>query len=158
MLTTVRGNSTAPLWRLRRAIAWLVNVHQLRTVEFEVLTLRLSWSGMSDTDDAFTPEQLTELLLMQAETSARIVKDLGTAAHQSLAAPMMNALLLHELERVGLVDHDTVMAEAVQRAKSIHPPEIGASVSRVIMTVFDGEPPTENDPAGLDDSRTDVKH
>jgi hypothetical protein len=114
---------------------------------------------MSDTtDDAFTPEQLTELILMQAENSAQTVKDLGAAAHQSLAALVMNALLLHELERVGLVDHDTVLAEAVRRAKSIQPPEVGASVARVIKTVFDGEIPPEDNPAGINGSRTDAKH
>ena len=51
----------------------------------------------------------------------------------------MNALLLHELERVSLVEHDTVIAEAIRRAKTIQPPELGAGVARVIKTVFDGE-------------------
>lgn len=102
---------------------------------------------MSDPDDAFTPEQLTELVLTQAEHSAQSLKNLEAVAHQSLAALVMNALLLHELERVGLVDHDTVLAEAIWRAKSIQPPELGASVARVIKTVFDEE-----------GSRADAKH
>ena len=54
----------------------------------------------------------------------------------------MNALLLHELERLGLVDHDALMAEAIQRAESLQPPEVGASVARVIKTIFDGEAPS----------------
>ena len=113
---------------------------------------------MSDLDNAFTPEQLTELILIQAETSAQTVKDLAAAAHMSLAALVMNALLLHELERVGLVDHDAVMAEAIRRAKSIQPSEVGTSVARVIKTVFDGEEPAGDDPAVLGGSGTDVKH
>jgi hypothetical protein len=46
----------------------------------------------------------------------------------------------------------------VRRAKSIHPPEVGASVARVIKTVSDGEIPPEDNPAGINGSRTDAKH
>jgi hypothetical protein len=94
---------------------------------------------MSGTDDGFTNEQLTELALMQAETSAQTGKAVKDTAHQALAGVVMNALLLHELERLGLVDYDALMDEAVQRARSIQPPEVGASVARVIKAIFDGE-------------------
>ncbi|MDR7039545.1 MULTISPECIES: hypothetical protein [Methylobacterium] len=97
---------------------------------------------MSDNDDPFTNEQLTELALMQAENAAQTGKALAATAHQAIAGLVMNALLLHELERLGLVDHDAVMAEAVQRARSIQPPDVGASVAQVIKTLFDGEAPT----------------
>ncbi|MBP1179271.1 hypothetical protein [Methylobacterium sp. PvR107] len=114
---------------------------------------------MSDTtDDPFTPEQLTELVLLQAENSAQIAKDLTAMAHQSLAALVMNALLLHELERVGLVSHEDVITEAIRRAKSIHPPELGAGVARVIKTVFDGEVRAEDFSTGIGGSQTDAKH
>ncbi|MDR7040598.1 hypothetical protein J2X36_005381 [Methylobacterium sp. BE186] len=96
---------------------------------------------MSDIDNPFTNEQLTELALMQAENTAQTGKALAATAHQAIAGLVMNALLLHELERLGLVDHDAVMTEAVQRARSIQPPEVGASVAQVIKTIFDGEPP-----------------
>ena len=75
---------------------------------------------MSGTDDGFTNEQLTELALMQAETSAQTEKALKDTAHQTLAGLVMNALLLHELERLGLVDHDALMAEAL-RASCVDP-------------------------------------
>src|SRR6476659_8714621 len=97
---------------------------------------------MSDTDDGFTNEQLTELALMQAETSAKTGKAVKDTAHQALAGLVMNALLLHELERLGFADHDALMAEAVQRAESIQPPEVGASVAQVIKIIFDGEAPS----------------
>ncbi|WP_456685255.1 hypothetical protein [Bradyrhizobium sp. P5_C11_2] len=77
---------------------------------------------MSDTtDDPFTPEQLTELVLMQANNSAETVKEPGALADQSLAALVMNALVLHERERINLLDHDTVLPEATRRPKSIRP-------------------------------------
>ena len=113
---------------------------------------------MSATDDAFTPEQLTELVLMQAENSAQFAKDLAAVAHQSLAALVMNALLLHELERVGIVDHDAVMAEAIRRARTLQPPELGANVARVITTVFDGEVPADDPFEGSEGGGTDAKH
>lgn len=69
---------------------------------------------MSDTDGSLTLEQLTELAPMQAETTARIAISLAAAAHQSLAGLVMNALLLHELERVGLVNHEALIAEAMR--------------------------------------------
>src|SRR3954447_14153543 len=97
---------------------------------------------MSNTKDGFTNEQLTELALMQAEISAQTGKAVKDMAHQVLAGLVMNALLLHELERLGLVDHDDLMDEAIQRAKSIQPPEVGASVARVIKAIFDGEAPS----------------
>ncbi|KAA0115660.1 hypothetical protein CIW48_28200 [Methylobacterium sp. P1-11] len=100
---------------------------------------------------------MTELLLMQVETSDQTAKNLGAAAHQSLAALVMNALLLHELERVGIVDHDIVVTEAIRRATSIRPSEVGASVAQVIKTVFDGELPVEHGPAGVDDKWTGAK-
>ena len=96
---------------------------------------------MSDTDDPFTNEQLTELALMQAESSAQTGKAVTAAAHQAIAGLVMHALLLYELERLGLVNHDALRAEAVQRARSIQPPEVGASVARVIETIFGGEAP-----------------
>lgn len=94
---------------------------------------------MSDTDDPFTNEQLTELVLMQAESTAQTGKAVAATAHQAIAGLVMNALLVHELERHGLVEHDVLRAEAVQRARSIQPPEVGASVARVIETIFDGQ-------------------
>src|SRR4051794_5952031 len=103
---------------------------------------------MSDTEDdftsdnGFTNEQLTELALIQAETSAQTGKAVKDTAHQTLAGLVMNALLLHELERLGLVDHDALMSEAIQRAKSLQPPEMGAGVARVIKAIFDREEPS----------------
>ncbi|MDR7036079.1 hypothetical protein J2X36_000815 [Methylobacterium sp. BE186] len=115
---------------------------------------------MSKTDDCFTNEQLTELALKQAQTSAQTGKALTATAHQAIAGLVMNALLLHELERLGLVDHDTLMIEAVERAKSIQPPEVGASVAQVIKRIFDGEAPTAPHvgPAGINGNPTDAKH
>ncbi|MER2263606.1 hypothetical protein [Methylobacterium oxalidis] len=115
---------------------------------------------MNDTDDGFTNEQLTELALMQAENSAQAEKALTAMAHQTIAGLVMNALLLHELERLGLVDHDALMIEAVERAKSIQPPEVGASVARVIETIFDGEAPTAPHvgSGGINGNPTDAKH
>ena len=40
------------------------------------------------------------------------------------------------------MDHDTLMAEAIERAESLQPPEVGASVAQVIKTLFDGEAPS----------------
>jgi hypothetical protein len=97
---------------------------------------------MSGTDDGFTNEELTELALMQAETSAQTGKAVKDTAHQALAGLVMSALLLHELERLGVVDHDTLMAEAIERAESLQPPEVGAIVAQVIKTIFDGEAPS----------------
>jgi hypothetical protein len=97
---------------------------------------------MSGAGDGFTNEELTELALMQAETSAQTGKAVKDVAHQALAGLVMNALLLHELERLGLVDGDALMDEAIQRARLIQPPEVGASVARVMRTIFDGEAPS----------------
>lgn len=97
--------------------------------------------GMSDSDDPFTNEQLTELALMQAENAARTGKAVEAAAHQAIAGLVINALLLHELERHGLVNGEALRAEAVQRARSIQPPQVGASVARVVQTIFDGDGP-----------------
>jgi hypothetical protein len=114
---------------------------------------------MSDIDDPFTNEQLTELALMQAENAAQTEKALVATAHQAIAGLVMNALLLHELERLGLVDHDALREDAVERAQSIEPPEVGASVARVIKTIFDGEPPTApGADLTVDDGQTDAKH
>jgi hypothetical protein len=114
---------------------------------------------MSDIDAPFTNEQLTELALMQAENSAQTEKALAATAHQAIAGLVMNALLLHELERLGLVDHDTLREDAVERAQSIQPPEVGASVARVIKTIFDGEPPAApGADLTVDDGQTDPKH
>jgi hypothetical protein len=96
---------------------------------------------MSDIDDPFTTEQLTELALMQAEKTAEVGKALVATAHQAIAGLVMNALLLQELERLGFVDANALREEAVERALSIQPPQAGASVARVIKTIFDGEPP-----------------
>ena len=104
--------------------------------------------AMSDTgddftnDNGFTNEQLTELALMQAQTSAQTGKAVKDTAHRALAGLVMSALLLHELERLGLVDHETLMDQAIQRAESIQPPEVGASVARIIKAIFDGEAPS----------------
>jgi hypothetical protein len=71
----------------------------------------------------------------------------------------MNALLLHELERLGLSDHDALREDAIKRARSIEPPEVGTSVARVIMAIFDGEPPDTPDADFIaDDGQADVKH
>ncbi|MHB2205043.1 hypothetical protein [Methylobacterium sp. CM6257] len=115
---------------------------------------------MSGTDDPFTNEQLTELALMQAESAAQTGQALTATAHQAIAGLVMNALLLHELERLGLVDHDALREDAVQRARSIQPPEVGASVARVIKTIFDGEAPaaSEADLSSVNGGRTDAKH
>jgi hypothetical protein len=114
---------------------------------------------MSDIDDPFTNEQLTELALMQAENSAQTEKALAATAHQAIAGLVMNALLLHELERLGLVDHDALREDAVERALSIEPPKVGASVARVVKTIFDGEPPAVSDAdLTVDDGQTDAKH
>jgi hypothetical protein len=79
---------------------------------------------------------------MQAEASAQTRKALTATAHQVIAGLVMNALLLHELERLGLADHAALRADAIERATSIEPPEVGASVARVIQTIFDGEAPS----------------
>ena len=97
---------------------------------------------MSGTDDGFTNEQLTELALMQVEISAQTEKVLKDMTHQTIAGLVMSALLLHELERLGLVDHDALMAKALQRTASIQLPELGAGVARVIETLFDGDAPS----------------
>lgn len=97
---------------------------------------------MSGTDDGFTNEQLTELALMQAENSAQTEKILKDMTHQTTAGLVMSALLLRELERLGLVDHEALIAEALRRAASLQPPEVGAGVARVIKAVFDGEAPS----------------
>jgi hypothetical protein len=112
------------------------------------------------TDDPFTNEQLTELALMQAEGAAQTEKALTATAHQAIAGLVMNALLMHELERLGLVDHDTLLTEAVQRARSIEPPEVGVSVARVITTIFEGKAPVASDAdlTSLNDGRRDAKH
>jgi hypothetical protein len=115
---------------------------------------------MSGTDDGLTNEQLTELALMQAEISAQTGKAVKDTAYQALAGLVMNALLLHELERLGLVDHDDLMAEAVQRAESLQPPEVGASVAQVIKTVFAGEAPSAPriDLADMNGGPSDAQH
>ncbi|MGH1587751.1 hypothetical protein ACRBEV_04570 [Methylobacterium phyllosphaerae] len=114
---------------------------------------------MSDVDDPFTNEQLTELALMQAENAAQIKTALMATAHQAIAGLVMNSLLLHELERLGLVDHDALKKDAVARARSVQPPEVGASVARVIKTIFDGEPPAASGADRIvDDGQTDAKH
>ncbi|GJE33968.1 hypothetical protein GCM10007888_18390 [Methylobacterium oxalidis] len=115
---------------------------------------------MSDIDDPFTNEQLTELALMQAENTAQTGKALVATAHQAIAGLVLNALLLHELGRLGVVDHDTLRAEAVERARSIQPPEVGASVAQVIKTIFDGEAPTAQgaELTSINGNQTDAKH
>ncbi|MDR7040434.1 hypothetical protein J2X36_005217 [Methylobacterium sp. BE186] len=115
---------------------------------------------MSDIHDPFTNKQLTELALMQAENSAQAEKALAATAHQAVAGLVMSALLLHELERLGFVDHNTLREEAVERALSIKPPEVGASVARVIKTLFDGEPPAAPgaDLTTVNGGQTDAKH
>ncbi|WP_336491906.1 hypothetical protein [Methylobacterium nigriterrae] len=115
---------------------------------------------MSDIDDPFTNEQLTELALMQAESTAQTGKALTATAHQAIAGLVMSALLVHELERLGLVDHDALRAEAVQRARSIQPPDVGVSVAQVIKTIFDGEAPAAPgaDLTIVNGSLTDAKH
>jgi hypothetical protein len=114
---------------------------------------------MSDINDPFTNEQLTELALMQAENAEHVEKALTATAHQAIAGLVMNALLLHELERLGIVDHQALREDAVARAQSIQPPEVGACVARVIKTIFDGEPPaTPGADVVVDGSQTDAKH
>ncbi|AWN42897.1 hypothetical protein [Methylobacterium durans] len=115
---------------------------------------------MSDIGAPFTNEQLTELALTQAESVNQTGKALAATAHQTIAGLVMNALLLHELERLGLVDHDALRAEAVERARSIQPPEVGASVARVIKTIFDGVAPAtpSADLTSVNGHRTDAKH
>lgn len=115
---------------------------------------------MSDIDEPFTNEQLTELAVMQAENAAQTGEAVTAAAHQAIAGLVMNALLLHELERAGLVDRDALRVEAVQRARLIQPPNVGASVARVIKTIFDGEAPTASasDLTSVNGNRTDAKH
>ncbi|MER2269844.1 hypothetical protein [Methylobacterium oxalidis] len=115
---------------------------------------------MSNIDDPFTNEQLTELALMQAENTAQAGKALAATAHQAIAGLVMNALLLHELERLGFVDAHTLREDAVERARSIQPPEVGASVARVIKTLFDGEAPAAPgaDLTILNDELSDGKH
>jgi hypothetical protein len=115
---------------------------------------------MSDIDDPFTNEQLTELALMQAENAAQVGKTVTATAHQAIAGLVMNALLLHALEHAGLVDRDALRAEAVQRARSIQPPNVGASVAQVIKTIFDGEAPAApgSDLTSVNGNRTDAKH
>lgn len=114
---------------------------------------------MSDTDDPFTNEQLTELALMQAENAAQAEKALAATAHQAIAGLVMNALLLHELERLCLVDHDVLREDAVARARSIQPLEVGASVARVIKAIFDGEPPATGAADVIADAgQSDAKH
>ena len=119
---------------------WLI-VEQLSVGTFEGQALPLRGHCMSDIDDPFNNEQLTELALMQAETSAQTGKALTATAHQAIAALVMNALLIHELERVGLVEREVLMAEAIHRAQSIQPPDVGTSVAKVIKTIFNGEAP-----------------
>lgn len=114
---------------------------------------------MSDIDDPFTNEQLAELALMQAENAAQTEKALTATAHEAIAGLVMNALLLHELERLGLVDHDALREDAVERARSIEPPGVGASVARVITTIFDGETPAgPGTDLTVDGRQTDAKH
>jgi len=115
---------------------------------------------MSGTDDGFTNEELTELALMQAETSAQTGKAVKDTAYQALAGLVMNALLLHELERLGLVDHEALMDEAIQRARPIQPPEVGASIAQVIKTIFDGEAPSAPrvDLADMNGGPSDAQH
>ncbi|GEP06926.1 hypothetical protein MOX02_49640 [Methylobacterium oxalidis] len=121
-------------------LSWPI-VNPLPVGTFEVQAPPQRGYGMSDIDDPFTNEQLTELALMQAENTAQAGKALAATAHQAIAGLVMNALLMHELERLGFVDTDTLRAEAVERALSIQPPQVGASVARVIKTIFDGEAP-----------------
>jgi hypothetical protein len=115
---------------------------------------------MTGTDNTFTNEELTELALMQAETSAHTGKAVTVTAHQALAGLVMNALLLHELERLGLVDHDALIAEALRRAASIQPSEVGAGVAQVIKTIFDGEVPSaqRQDLTGINGGPSDAQH
>ena len=116
---------------------------------------------MSDSDDPFTNEQLTELALMQAENSAQAGKALAATAHQAIAGLVMNALLLHELERLGFVREGLLREQAVQRARSIQPPQVGASVARVVQTIFDGDGPAAwsgADPPFGNDDVPDAKH
>ncbi|KZB98970.1 hypothetical protein AU375_04773 [Methylobacterium radiotolerans] len=95
-------------------------------------------SGMCDEDEPFTNEQLTELALTQAGCIAQAGKALEATAHQAVAGLVVNALLLHELGRLGLVDPEALRTEAIARARSIKPPDVGASVSRVIEAILDG--------------------
>jgi hypothetical protein len=115
---------------------------------------------MSEIDDPFTNEQLTELALMQAESATQTEKAVTATAHQTIAGLVMNSVLLHELERLGLVDRDTLLAEAVQRARSIEPPEVGASVARVIKTILQEEAPVASDAdlTSVNGGRRDAKH
>lgn len=81
---------------------------------------------MSDTtEDAFTPAQSTELIRKQAENSAETVKDLGALADQSLAAFVMNALLLHERKRINLLDPGSRAGRGHSAAEVDPPPRGG---------------------------------
>ncbi|MEA1834858.1 hypothetical protein U8607_22445 [Methylobacterium durans] len=127
---------------------------------FEVKALLRRGQSMSDIGAPFTNEQLTELALTQAESANQTGKALAATAHQTIAGLVMNALLLHELERLGLVEHDALRAEAVERARSIRPPEVGASVARVIKTIFDGVAAAtpSADLTSVNGHRTDANH
>ncbi|MER2267058.1 hypothetical protein [Methylobacterium oxalidis] len=135
-------------------------VDPLEVDTFEVHAPLRRRHGMNNIDDPFTNEQLTELALMQAQSTAQTEKVLAATAHQAIAGLVMNALLLHELERLGLVDHDDLRADAVERARSIQPPEVGASVAKVIQTIFDGGKPAAAgaDLTSVNGSQTDAKH
>lgn len=99
---------------------------------------------------------MTELIRKQAENSAENMKEPGALADQSLAALVMYALLLHERERINLLDHDTVLPEATRRPKSIRPLRWAPAWLRRSRSSSTGEPPAACSPTSINGSEVEA--
>ena len=74
------------------------------------------------------------------ETNGKVGNLLLSASHRSAAIVLVQALLVRELGRAGLIDTRDLCAEATARAA-----ELGAPVVAAIQSIFTGDLPREPD-------------
>ena len=86
-------------------------------------------------------DDLKALLDQLVQATGGFTGGLLVTSHQAIAGMLVNALLVRELGRLGLIDADALRAEAIGRAAALGPERTGQQVADVIQSIFGGEPP-----------------
>ena len=102
---------------------------------------------MSDIDRPLTERKLAPLLARMTQTADDLVKAVSALTSQNAALMVTNALLLRELGRTGIVNVETIKAEAIERAQRFDPPTFRSAVVEAVTSLFGNESPGDAEPA-----------
>ena len=91
---------------------------------------------MSNRDRPLTEGDIAPLLGQLAQASGEIVQVVAAASSQSAASMLTNALLVRELGRAGIVNVETLKAEALERAQQFDEPAFRTAVVKAISGIF----------------------